>query len=587
MEGQVREAATLATTAINSDRKDAMAYAVRGRALLLDNKVAAATTDCETAVRLNPGSGIGYVFEAMCYQSEQKTEQSKKAFEKGLSLLNAAKTPIEYYARGAAYENAKKPDAALADYSSAITINPRFVLCYVKRGRLYDDNHQSDAAIGEYNKAIQLNPSFATPYFMRGNIYYEKQQYDAALADFSKVLTLTPDDIDALFNRGVMYKKKGQYELALADYNKVVSLRPKDGDIYGNRGNIYWLTNKMAEAYNDYSKAIELNPGKANYYVARGDVYTRWEQYDAALKDYNKAVSLDNTNVNAYMERGNVYLNGKQPQYDLALADYQQVLRLDPNNSNGHMNIGVIHHNKQQYAEAIDEYTKAITADPNNMLAYLNRAGAYDAIGKRKPATADRKKYTDLGGVLPPTGSDDHRSIYPEGTFDPKLAQAALTRGLSSIAGRACTKKDGLIFYASGVKVRLFPVTPYLEEWYELREKKEGKKTSVYMSDEANRYSIEAITGQDGRFVFEGLKPGKYFIQLIHNFNQRKTAQIFTGSNVWQNGPVQEITNYYYDQDYIVERSQRLERFVEIKDDGDTKKVSLTNAGGIFKTCEF
>ncbi|WP_315815350.1 hypothetical protein [Paraflavitalea speifideaquila] len=57
------------------------------------------------------------------------------------------------------------------------------------------------------------------------------------------------------------------------------------------------------------------------------------------------------------------------------------------------------------------------------------------------------------------------------------------------------------------------------------------------MSTEANQYRIQAYADRDGRFVFEGLKPGKYFIQIIHSFNQAKTSRIYTGSTVSQHGP--------------------------------------------------
>jgi hypothetical protein len=77
------------------------------------------------------------------------------------------------------------------------------------------------------------------------------------------------------------------------------------------------------------------------------------------------------------------------------------------------------------------------------------------------------------------------------------------------------------------------------------------------MSEEAYKYRIEAVADAEGRFVFKGLKPGKYFFQVIHNFNQLKMAKVYNGSDTWQNGPVMQTTNYYYLQDYTVERSAR------------------------------
>jgi tetratricopeptide (TPR) repeat protein len=584
MEARFTKAKSLAAAAISADRNNGLAYAIRGRAALVENDLAAAQTDLETAMKLNPDNGAYAAFAAGCYQYQEKKVLSEKTYEKALRLLATPTSAIEYYARGVVEESMKKEDAALTDYTKALELNPRFALCYVKRGKIFFGRKQSDAAITEYTKALAINPSYSGCYFNRGNTYFDMQQYDPAIADFSKVIELDPKDVDAYFNRGVMYKKNGKYELALADYAKVIALSPKDASLYGNRGNIYFLQQKMDLAYNDYTKAIELDPTKAIYFVNRGNLYVRWEQWDAAFNDYSKAIALDPQNADAYLERGNIYLNNKK-QSELALADFNKVTAINPKYSNGYMNAGVVQHNKQQYSAAIDNYTKAIEADPTNQLAYFNRADAYEAIGNNKQANIDRKKYSDLGGKITASAGNSRKEIYPSGTFDAKLAEAALGRGLSRIVGKACTKKDGLIFAAAGVKVILFPVTPYLEEWHDLRDRKEGKNTGVYMSKEANQYAIEATTGSDGRFAFEGLKPGKYFIQLIHSFNQLKTAKVYTGSYTSQNGPVRETTNYYYDQDYVVERSQRLERFIEIKDDGDTKKITLAN--GLIKSCDF
>jgi len=582
MEGQFAKAKSLSAEAMQANSKNAWAYAIHARTLMFDNELAKAQVELQEAIRLNPDNGVFYAFRASCYQFQDNPGLSAKTFEKALQLLGSPKTAIEYYARGTTNESMKKEDAALADYSKSIELNPRFALSYVKRGRIYGNRQQDD--IAEYSKAIAINPTYTGSYFFRGNTYYNQQKYDQSIADFTKVLEKNPRDVDAYFNRGVAYKKKGQYDAALADYAKVIELTPKDASIYGNRGNIYFLMEKPELAYNDYSKAIELDPKNALYYVSRGNIYVRWEQWDPAFNDYSKAIELDPQNADAYLERGNIYLNNKQ-QPELALADFNKVIAINPKYANGYLNLGVVEHNKQQYSLAIAHYTKAIEVDPTNQLAYFNRADAYEAIGNNKQANIDRKKYADLGGKLQASGGKSRQEIFPQGTFDAKLAEAALGRGLSRIVGKACTKRDGLIFAAAGVKVVLFPVTPYLEEWYELRDKKEGKKTGVYMSKEANRYSIEAITGSDGQFAFEGLKPGKYFIQIIHSFNQLKTAKVYTGSYTAQNGPVMETTNYYYNQDYTVARAQRLERFVEIKEDGDTKKVRMAN--GLIKSCDF
>lgn len=399
--------------------------------------------------------------------------------------------------------------------------------------------------------SAEQNPRSAKAYYNRGGTYFQEQKYDLAIADYTKAIALDPKFSDAYLNRGVSYKKKEQYTQALADYAKVAQLEPKDPAVYRNQGIVYEIL----------------------------------KNYDLAISNYTKAIQLDRKNYpDLYIYRGNIYLNNTQ-QPDLAIADYKMAVELLPKEATGYNNIGAAYITKEQFALAITNFTKAIEIDPKFLLAYLNRADCYDAIGNSKLADLDRKKYGDLGGKISATPGKTRRAIYPQGSFDAVLAKSALSRGLSRIEGRACSKVDGLIFRAAGAKVVLYPVTPYLEEWYALRDKKEGKNTAVYMSKEANQYNIETVADEQGRFSFEGLKPGKYFIQMIHSFNQLKTNRVYTGSNTTMQGNGQVITNYYHDEDYIVERSQRVERFVEIKKDGEIKKTTLSK--GLIKGCDF
>jgi len=581
MEGNSKQAKSTAADAIAADKNNALAYLVHSGGFLSERNATAAQADVEKAIKLSPGNALFQAQLAECYKAQGNLPQAKKQAEKAIGLLRSPKTGLEYFMRASMEGIQSKPDDALADYTRTLEMNPRYVRAYAKRAGLYFDKNQMDLALTDLAKAIDINSEYSYPYYLRGLIYHTRQQYDEAIAEYTKNIKYDALSSDAYFNRAVVYRIQKKYDLAIADYNKVLELAPKDADVYGNRGNIYNDQQKYDLAMADYSKAIELNPAKANSYISRGNLYRTKQQMDLAFKDHNKAIELNPKDGYAYQARGEDYYSMKED--DKAMMDFKRSVELDPKSSYGYMYMGFVHHNKQQYNDAIACYTKAIEYNPNNMDAYNNRAAVYDAIGNTKQANLDRKKYSDLGGTITASGASGKKILYPGSTFDPAEAKAALSRGLATLKGRACSKYDGLRFDAAGAKVILMPVTPYLDEWYKLREKKESKTTLVYMSDEAYKYRIEAVADAEGRFVFEGLKPGKYFVQVIHNFNQLKTAKIYNGSDTWQNGPVMQTTNYYYLQDYTVERSARFEKFVEIDEESETKKITLTS--GLIKSC--
>lgn len=511
-EGNFDDAKALADQSINSDISTALAYAVRGRVLLIEERDGEAQTDLEKAVRINPTNGVFNAFLAVCYDVKGNSQDSaKKTAERAVNLLNSPKSAIEYYARSVAYSIIERNGEADNDLTKAIGINPRFAIAYYRRGNAYNNKQQPESALADYTKAIEINPKYASPYFPRGNIYYAKQQYDLAIADYTNTIRLDPKNVAAYLNRGVAYKNKQQYDSALADYQKAVQLNPQDSDVYFNRGNVYFIQ----------------------------------KQYDSALADYSKAIETNPKFVNAYLNRGVIY-NDVRQQFDLAIADY----------------------------------TKAIELDPKSLNAYGNRAHAYKSVGETRLAEIDRQKFLELGGTISPAERNAPRQMFPLTSFNAELAKTQLATGSSTIRGRACSVKEGLIFEAANVTISLFPVTPYLEEWYRLRDKEEGKNTSVYMSNEASKYRIDVVTDSEGKFQFREMKPGKYFLHTIFSFNQAKSANVYVGRGNNGDG---SVTDYYRQEDYIVPRSDRLEKFVEVKKEGDTVKITLSRARGLLK----
>jgi len=101
---------------------------------------------------------------------------------------------IACYNRGIAYGMSGQYDRAIADYDTAIKINPKDTIAYVVRGISYEGKGQFDRAIGDYDMAIKLNPIYDWAYYNRGQAYKGRGNKERAIADFRKVLELRPGD---------------------------------------------------------------------------------------------------------------------------------------------------------------------------------------------------------------------------------------------------------------------------------------------------------------------------------------------------------------------------------------------------------
>lgn len=110
--------------------------------------------------------------------------------------------------------------------------------------------------------------------------------------------------------------------------------------------------------------------------------------------------------------------------------------------------------------------------------------------------------------------------VQPQTTFDFKLATDMLNSGSSTIKGKILFEtKTGFFtkdktWGKAGNKVSIYPITPYFNEFLELRKKDKKDKRMASISREANSFRIETkVYSVEGDFMFAGLKPGKYFIE--------------------------------------------------------------------------
>lgn len=172
------------------------------------------------------------------------------------------------------------------------------------------------------------------------------------------------------------------------------------------------------------------------------------------------------------------------------------------------------------------------------------------------------------------------KNLYPQVSFDSSLAKAALAYGDITIEGVAFTKPKNMYgfkaplskrIYAVNTTILLFPVTAYFEAWYKLREEKEDKLTKVYMSEEAFKYRIAEKTDGYGRFKFEKMKPGRYFIQCIVSWSEGRSRDVYRGSSY---GSFGASADHYSREYYAVSKADRLEEFITIQP--GQKKLELT-----------
>ena len=122
--------------------------------------------------------------------------------------------------------------------------------------------NNGDAAFADFTKAISIDPNESEAYYNRGIIYDDRKDYQKSIADYDKYISLNTNNIaflsDGYQNRGIAYYNIGNYDRAVKDLTSAIELDPKDGSPYKARAFIYRKQGKIVLAEADEKKAASF-----------------------------------------------------------------------------------------------------------------------------------------------------------------------------------------------------------------------------------------------------------------------------------------------------------------------------------------
>jgi serine/threonine protein kinase len=134
------------------------------------------------------------------FQSAEAMIEALKAASLSSSAIPPPANPLPplknakaYFNRALENQNQGQLVLALADYTQAIELDPKFAYAYINRGLVYEKQDQPDRALDDYNKVIKLDPKFATAYYNRGLVHKRLNNKAEAIADFQKAKSLYKD----------------------------------------------------------------------------------------------------------------------------------------------------------------------------------------------------------------------------------------------------------------------------------------------------------------------------------------------------------------------------------------------------------
>ena len=190
-------------------------------------------------------------------------------------------------------------DAAFERATAEILANPQDTRLLVNRALLWAEKGEIDLAIADYDTAIKIDPRSPIAHNNRGNLHRLKKDIDKAIADFTEAINLDPDYAGAYNNRGITWRFK-DIDKSIADYTEAIKLDPTSALAYNNRGNAYREKKDLDRAIADFSESIKLQPRYTHAIVNRGMARRSKNLFKEAIDDYKEALRIDPKNPSAF-----------------------------------------------------------------------------------------------------------------------------------------------------------------------------------------------------------------------------------------------------------------------------------------------
>ncbi len=214
--------------------------------------------------------------------SAQSNNEAKKLFNEGNALLKSGdfegaivkydaalkleKHEYYYYQKGLAQKKARKTDAALESFKSAVATNPEWAIGYFALGGGYFSDGDYAKAIENYETALQKNPTLGQAKKGLAAAQTARAQQVLAEGETVKAAELAASAVqnDEKYDKAYVimaqaYNKDGKYNEAIAAAQNAVKYNksPRKGAAYFELGLAYrnlGNTSKAKEAFTNAKK---------------------------------------------------------------------------------------------------------------------------------------------------------------------------------------------------------------------------------------------------------------------------------------------------------------------------------------------
>ncbi len=266
--------------------------------------------------------------------------------------------PVALTLRGEVRVALGRSDAAIDDFTRALSKDSRFLGALLARAALYSKLDKSDLALDDYSEALAIDPRSSDAYISRGLIFHDMHKQGQAANDFERAgqLLAVKNNVTgaewfkvAALGYDLVHRKSD----ALRCINTAIGLTPDRGDVYAMRGDMEKNQIGMGKALLDYETALRLNPNDTSARDSLAVMLEDMGQYQASMNEFDVIFRTPQNDESLYLDHANLMMDMGRDED--AQKDYEIAGKLQPTSAR------VVHQRMQlrfyqgDYAAAVED----------------------------------------------------------------------------------------------------------------------------------------------------------------------------------------------------------------------------------------
>ncbi len=304
-------------------------YLAGVKALRQDWTLAEALKDFEKASAADQDSAVVWAGLAQAESWGHHPGEAKDAERQ--AELRYLDTAMGHRAAADLEQAAHNYEAAEAEVSRAIELEPLNSENYRRLGRVYESDNQFDQALRVEQRAVELEPDYYRTQLTLGSLYQKQARFKEAVAHLSMAVKLAPLLPVARFKLSEAYADAGQFDKALEQLNALPHWGAHEHFAFAN---ILMYQGRDSEAIPHLLLATQLEPDLA-YWMQLETAYRRVGKLEESKQAVESGLRLDEhqmvDNPNDGDNRAFLgYFSARLGQRERAESDTAQALRVGP-----------------------------------------------------------------------------------------------------------------------------------------------------------------------------------------------------------------------------------------------------------------